>query len=353
MSASKLRARGSYGDIRLYSADSGGGRCDLDLSDNTNLWGAPPAALRVIRQIAGSAVTRYPLPYAGDLRVELAKYAGVSPDMIVTGCGSDDVLDASIRAFSEPGDALAHQDPTFSMIPVFARMNGVTPVAVPLTDTFDIDPEALLATKARITYICSPNNPTSVALSRDGVEKVVDGAAGLVIIDEAYSEFAGTTLVALVASGRVIVTRTLSKAFGLAGLRVGYGIGAPEIISEIAKARGPYKVGGVAELAATIALTHDRNWMLDGVQKSVANRERFVGELEQLGFSPLKSSSNFVLVPVKDCAAAAKALADKGIAVRPFQNLPGVGDAIRITIAPWSMMDRCLVALDWYRARSK
>lgn len=344
MTAPSLRTRDAYREIQIYSTQSGA--CEVDLSDNTNLWGAPPAALRVIRQIAGSAITRYPLPYAGDLRAELARYAGVSSDMIVTGCGSDDVLDSAIRAFAEPGEKLAYQNPSFSMIPVFARVNGLIPIGVPLTDSFDADAGAMLATGARVIYLCSPNNPTGTVLTRGTIEKIVTGADGLVMIDEAYAEFAGMTLVDLVASGRVLVTRTLSKAFGLAGLRVGYGIGTPEIIAEIRKARGPYKVGGVSELAATIALTQDKEWMFDGVRKTITNRERLATELIQRGFKSLPSSANFLLVPVNDCGKVSRSLASAGIAVRAFAGLSGVGDAIRITIGPWPMMERFLDALD-------
>src|SRR6202171_3083185 len=177
-------ARESYREIALYSAPRG--PFSVDLSDNTNLWGAPPAALRAVAAVGGADGSRYPVAYEPALATALADYIGVSADMIACGCGSDDVLDSAIRAFAEPGEVLCVPDPSFSMIPVFARTNGLRPVAIPLTRWLDADVDAMIETGARIIYLCSPNNPTGTALSRKAVEKIVDRAPGLVIIDQAY-----------------------------------------------------------------------------------------------------------------------------------------------------------------------
>ncbi len=336
--------RASYRDIPLYSTPKE--RSAIDLSDNTNLWGAPPSALRTLRATAEESVTRYPTAFEPELREALATYAGVSPDMLVAGCGSDDVLDSAIRAFAEPGDVLCLPSPSFSMIPVFARTNGLVPVEVPLTARLDADAEAMLETRARITYLCSPNNPTGEAFSRQSVEQIVRQAAGLVIIDQAYAEFGGESFIDLVSEGRpVLVTRTLSKAFGLAGLRLGYGIGSPEIVGEIMKARGPYKVNALAERAAAAVLHNDQGWVDEHVTDVVANRARFRKELALRGITSLPSAANFVLLPVKDCAAVAGELRRLGIGVRALPALPGIGDAVRIGIGPWDLMERCLDAL--------
>ncbi len=339
-----MTARASCREIPLYSTPRE--RCAVDLSDNTNLWGAPPAALRTLRATAEESVTRYPVAYEPALREALATYAGVSSDMIVAGCGSDDVLDSAIRAFAEPGDLLCLPAPSFSMIPVFARASGLIPIEVPLTAELDADAAAMLETGARITYLCSPNNPTGAALSREAVELLVKGAAGLVIIDQAYSEFGGECFTDLVSEGGpVLMTRTLSKAFGLAGLRVGYGISSPRIVGEIMKVRGPYKVNALAERAAIAALQNDQDWVSERVGEVVANRARFRQELALRGITSLRSDANFVLVPVKDCAAASGQLRRLGIGVRELPSLPGIGDALRIGIGPWDLMERCLDAL--------
>ncbi|HEY8174651.1 MAG TPA: histidinol-phosphate transaminase [Gemmatimonadaceae bacterium] len=336
--------RDSYREIALYPALPG--RSAVDLSDNTNLWGAPPAALRALANPRDEDVARYPVAYEPALVTALADYVGVSASMIACGCGSDDVLDSAIRAFGEPGDVLCLPEPSFSMIPVFARTNGLRPIAVPLTRSFDADAGAMLETDARIIYLCSPNNPTGGALSRKTVERIVERAHGLVIIDQAYVEFGGDSFTDLASSvSTVLVTRTMSKAFGLAGLRLGYGVGSPQLIAEVLKARGPYKVNALAERAAIAALENDRAWVAERVNDVVSNRSRFGAELATRGIASLESSANFVLVPVSDCAAVAGRLERAGVRVRALPNLPGVGDAIRIAIGPWDMMQRCLDSL--------
>lgn len=335
--------RAGYGDIAIYSTP--GRECTIDLSDNINLWGPPPSALRAMQAVNGNSISRYPPAYEPSLRDALARHAGVAPGNIVAGCGSDDVLDCAMRAFAEPGDILCLPAPSFSMIPIFARTNGLVPVAVPLSGQLDADVDRMLATRARITYLCSPNNPTGETLSRDAVERIVDGAAGLVIIDQAYVEFGGESFTDLAVSGRVLVTRTMSKAFGLAGLRVGYGIGSPDIIAGILKARGPYRISGPAEAGAIAVLAKDQSWVAEHVTETIANRVRFRRELAQMGFEPLPSAANFVLVPVTNRAAVSLKLYDAGIGVRELRALPGIGDALRIGIGPWHLMERCLAAL--------
>jgi len=338
-------SRASYRDITLYSVP----RDDvaLDLSDNTNLWGAPPAALRVIASARAETISRYPVAYEPSLAAALADYLGVSADMIACGCGSDDVLDSAIRAFGRQGEMLCLPDPSFSMIPVFTRTNGMVPVAMALTPGLGIDVDAILETGARIIYLCTPNNPTGGALSRATVEEIVERAPGLVMIDQAYVEFGGDDFIDLARSGRpVIVTRTMSKAFGLAGLRVGYGVGAPELITEVLKARGPYKVSSIAERAAIATLKDDRAWVSERIEEVVANRSRLRAELETRGIDTLESAANFVLAPVNECVALAGRLEQLGVRVRAMPWLRGIGDAIRVAVGPWEMMRRFLDALE-------
>ena len=344
MSESLEIARAMYRDISLYSPNRA--PAAIDLSDNTNLWGVPPAAARSIASAASSAVTRYPALYAADVKSAIADYVGVTPDMVVTGCGSDDVLDSAIRAFGEPGDTVAYPDPSFAMIPIFARMNGLHSVAIPLTRSGDADADSYISVNATITYLCSPNNPTGASFSRDTIERIVAGVDGVVVIDEAYAEFASWNCLELLERfPRVVIARTLSKAFGLAGLRVGYAIGNPALVAEIEKSRGPYKVNGIAQRAAVAALTEDREWVMAHVREAVAMRGRLVDALRSMGLSPLPSDSNFVLVPVNDSSDLDRRLRERGIAVRPFVALPGIGDALRISMGPAPMLDRFTSAL--------
>lgn len=338
------RARATFRDLSLYEPNRA--PCPLDLSDNTNRWGVPPSAERALRDVGAERVTRYPSVYTPELKIALAEYAGVRAEEIATGCGSDDVLDSAIRAFAEPGDKLAYPDPTFGMLPLWARMNGLVAAPVPTPDPHAVDIDALLATRARITYLCSPNNPTGLALSRAEIIRLVEHAVGVVILDEAYAEFAmDGWLAEAPRHPRLIVARTMSKAFGLAGLRVGYAAASASTITQIEKARGPYMINGVAELAALAALRNDLEWVRTHIAAARESRARFRTELAAAGIPSLPSDANFVLVPVPSAAAVAVHMRASGVAVRPFSRLCGIGDGVRITVAPWPMMDTALQAL--------
>lgn len=335
-------ARADFAGILRYSPGAG---AELNLGDNTNQWGTPPAAAAVLR--TGLDVSRYPDMYGDSLKRTIGKSAGFEPECVVTGNGSDDVLDCVIRAFASPGDTVAHPDPTFVMVPAFARINGITPVPVPLAADYSMDADALLATNARIIYLCSPNNPTASPTSVDTIRRIIAHARGLVIVDEAYVDFTGLPglLAEAPALERLVVCRTLSKAYGLAGLRVGYGVAAPKVIETIEKSRGPFKLNMMAERAAVEALTTDAAWVAARARDAVESRDRLAGELRAMGFAPLPSAANFLLVPTARAFGIAESLQRKGIAVRPFRALPGIGDAFRITAAPWPVMERALAAL--------
>lgn len=339
MTASRVRPRAAYAGLTAYDVEAS--PCDLELADNTSAWGPPPSAVQALRAATADAVVRYPTTYSRPLRIALAQYIGVAPDEVMVGAGSDEIMSCAFRAFGDPGARVAHQHPTFVMARVFAQTNSLVPVAVPLTAAGDADAEALLATGAEITYLCTPNNPTGTLVSDATRERVASGARGLVMIDEAYAEFAGTNL-AREAPGRdgVLVLRTFSKAFGMAGLRVGYAVGARALIVELEKARGPYAVTAASEQAAHAALVHDLPWVMARVAETRDVRDAFAESLRAAGYRPLPSAANFVLVPVRDAAAAASAMATRGIRIRAFAGLPGIGDALRITVAGREAMAR-------------
>ena len=341
---SPARPRPVLATVPLYSPDPT--PAFLDLSDNVNLWGVPPAAARALGEPLAAQPSVYPRSDPSELRAALASYAGVQPEQVVTGCGSDDVIDGALRAFAAPGEKEAYSAPSFSMQVNFARVNGLEPAPVPFREDGDIDPDALLARRAAITYVCSPNNPTGTGVSAASLERVVSRAEGLVLVDEAYGEFSGRSAVPLLPGApQLLVTRTLSKAFGLAGLRVGYGLAAPEVVQVLEKVRGPYKVNVLGEKAALAVLGEDVPWVLRHVEDAVANRERLRVSLEALGLRALPSAANFLCLPVPDSAALGRALLGEGIKVRVLRALPGIGDAIRVGVGPWDGMERLLVAL--------
>jgi histidinol-phosphate aminotransferase len=352
-------ARSDVSTLPLYAPDAT--PCAIDLSDNTNLWGAPPAALDAIRSAECASVSRYPALYSEPLRDLLLRHVGLGQDSacdVITGCGSDDVLDSAMRAFSVSGASLAYSTPTFSMIPVLARLTGLRPAPIPFAENFDIDAERLVDTHAEVTYVCTPNNPTATIASRTAVEYVVRNATGIVILDEAYAEFAPETFVDLLEENeRLLITRTFSKAFGLAGLRVGFGVGSSEITRLVARARGPYKVNALAERAVHAALSSHvggRDWVATHAALVIENRNRLVAELAQRGLTALPSFANFVLVPSPDALRVSRELATRGILVRVITGLPEVptalgnakGTALRIGVGPWDMMRELLTALD-------
>ena len=341
---SPARPRPVLSAVPLYAPDPT--PVELDLSDNVNLWGVPPAAARALREPLEAHPNVYPHSDPVELRVALARYAGVSPTQVITGCGSDDVIDGALRAFAAPGEAVAYSAPSFSMLVNFARVNGLEPAPVPFRSDGDIDPDALLARRAAITYVCSPNNPTGTGVSRSALERVVSRAEGLVLVDEAYGEYAGASAVALLPRApQLLVTRTLSKAFGLAGLRVGYGLAAPEVVQVLEKVRGPYKVNVLGEKGALAALAEDVGWVRGRVAEAIAIRDRLRAALETLGLRALPSAANFLCLPVPDSAGLGKALLGRGIKVRVLRSLPGIGDAIRVGVGPWEQMERLVRTL--------
>lgn len=349
-------ARATVRELPRYQPDEA--VCGIDVSDNTNLWGAPPAALRALAEV-GAAAARYPSLYGGVLARRVLDYLGLDERdaTVVTGCGSDDVLDSIMRAFGEPGDAIAFSSPTFSMIATFARLNGLRATPVAYAGGWDVDTDRLLATNAKLLYLCAPNNPTATGVSRAAVERVLSQASGIVIIDEAYAEFASWSAVSLVPRHpNLIVTRTFSKAFGLAGLRVGYGVASATLAGLVERARGPYKVNAAAERAALAALSPGDDalgWVRRHADLARATRVRLVSELRTLGVAPLPSDANFVFVPVKDAPALGRRLQGRGVLVRTHSGLSvdqpelaaSNGEAIRIGVGPWETMSRVLDAL--------
>jgi histidinol-phosphate aminotransferase len=345
--------RASFGDISLYDLEHPS--ASVDLSDNTNRWGMSPAAERALRRATSDIVTRYPEAHAASLKRALADYLDVDPACITTGCGSDDVLDSAIRAFGDPGDRLAIPDPSFVMLPTLARANSLLPVLIPLTESYGLDVDEMMRTNARIVYVCSPNNPTGTAVPLTDIERIAHGTRGLVIVDEAYGEFASGSAVPLTADHRnLLVVRTFSKAFGLAGLRVGFAVASPHVIAEVEKSRGPYKVNALAAAAAIAALKEGLPWMREHVALAIRHRARLERQLQRRQIAAIASAANFVLAPIANACRLSDAMLQAGVAVRSFSGLRQVspalnrsaGSALRMSVGPWEQVQRALDALD-------
>jgi histidinol-phosphate aminotransferase len=230
-------------------------------------------------------------------------------------------------------------------------MNATKPVAVGGPPGAPLDVAGLLAARPRLIYICRPNNPTGDSARAADVVRLADSFDGVVLVDEAYADFADDDLLrTAVGSGNVIVLRTMSKACGMAGLRVGFAVGPSRLIAEVTKSRGPYKVSSVAERAGEAVLRDGQEWVDWCVQQTRVNRSRLREALGLSGHDALPSDANFVLIRLPDRAGGAQNVADRlrrhGIGVRPFAALPGLGDCIRVTIGPWNMMQAFLDALE-------
>jgi len=354
----------------------------VDLSDNTNRWGTHPGAMAAVRNASADSLLRYPPIYADALRAAVAECFGVPEEAVTTGCGSDDLLDSAFRAAGEPGEAVAFLPPTFSMVEIFARMNGMETLPVhrePPREGHPFgplpSPAALLAGRPALIYLCRPNNPTGEVIPAGWIRELIAATephGPVLLLDEAYADFMEESAAAdpagegrtdallreAVSSSRTVVLRTLSKAWGLAGLRVGFAVGAPAVIREIEKSRGPYKVSHPAEEAAVAALEDREEWVSGMLEQVRIERARLGKALADRGLCPLPSGGNFLLVPLglmppgdgepgsDRAAAVTAALRTQGVAVRPFPALPGIGDAVRVTIGPREEMDRFLEALD-------
>ncbi len=360
--------RPDYASIDLYSPDRR--PVPVDLCDNTNRWGAHPDALAAVRDAGVERLTRYPVLYADPLREAAAEAFGVLPQQVTTGAGSDDVLDSLWRAVAEFGGSIRYPAPTFSMIEPLSRMNGREARPVAWADAI-ADPSVLLDGDPCLVYVCRPNNPTGYSVDRAWIDALLaaaderaggftedpvtgspGGVAPVLVFDEAYADYADDTLIPLaVERPRTLVIRTMSKAYGLAGLRVGFGIGSESTVLEVEKSRGPYKVNHVAEVAGAAALRDEPGWVAATIAEAVANRERFVAELVRRGLDPLPSSANFVFLPVADGRARdlSDAFREHGVAIRPFVAEAGFSEGIRVSIGPWDEMARVLDVIDALR----
>ena len=313
------------------------------LSANENPYGPSPAALAAIRE-ASSLAWRYPDEAADGLRADLARLHGVSPDWILLGDGSSEVLKLAVAAFAGPGRALVMAEPSFEACGKHAEAAGAPVRRVPLDASFAHDLARMGSfPDAGLVYICNPNNPT--ASITPGVRGFVDSASSAVLVDEAYHHYADDPAYESVAAlmktqPRLIVTRTFSKVYGLAGARLGYAIAQPAVISRLAE-HAAWDSVNIFALAAGRASLASPEWVEQGSKRNAATRAHVVGVLSRRGFAVIPSQANFFMVdvrrPVKPLIAA---LAARGVEVgRLFPALP---THLRVTVGLPDQMERFL-----------
>jgi histidinol-phosphate aminotransferase len=305
----------------------------IKLNTNENPFPPSPKVITAIQNVEPEMLRRYPNPTADAFREAAAALLDVTPDMILAGNGSDDVLTIATRTFVPPGGTLAYPDPTYSLYPVLAQLEDAKTAPVPWDRDYSLPIDALAATKADAIYLANPNAPTGTFVSPMKVEELAKQFKGLILIDEAYVDFAEDDCVPLVREyENVVISRTMSKAYSLAGLRFGYAVGQPHVIAEMMKVKDSYNTDAISVLAATAALQDqtyaERSW--DHVRQE---RQRLSSELTQMGWRVIPSQANFILVicPNGDGKAAYLGLKQQGILVRHFDK-PGLSDKIRITV---------------------
>jgi histidinol-phosphate aminotransferase len=335
-----LRGRTPYGAPQL--------EVPVALNTNENSYAVPPlvvAAMTSAVADVAAGLNRYPDREFTALREALATYlcrsgTAVSPDQVWAGNGSNEVLLHLLQAFGGPGRAALGFTPAYSMHPIITTTTGTAWVdglrGVEGGGPFDLDAASAVAQVRRhrpaVVFLCSPNNPTGTALDLEVVEAVYDTADGaLVVVDEAYAEFArpGTpsALTLLQARPRLVVTRTMSKAFALAGGRLGYLAAAPALVDALRLVRMPYHLSTQTQAIARAALAH-ADLMLEAVAVIKGQRDRIVTDLCEQGLDPVPSDANFVLFGgLADASAAWDALLARGVLVRDV----GIPHYLRVT----------------------
>lgn len=303
------------------------------LDANENSFGS------VLGKVQNIDPSRYPDPFADSLRGKLAKYAGAKSQQILIGNGSDEIIWLLLLAFVGSKDAVIVTPPTFSMYQIFTEVIGARVQQVALEENYSLDPVKLLkkvSARTKIIFLCSPNNPTGQTLPLATIEKIVRQSKKIVVVDEAYIEFCPRKSVKklLRKYSNLIILRTFSKAWGLAGLRVGYALSSPEIINILAKVRAPYSVDTLSAKLAEKALTRERKMKLI-VKKILIEKEKLAVALEKLGLIVSPSDANFLLVKFPARVIASKvqqSLMKKfGIIIRDFNKL-GLKNCARITV---------------------
>jgi histidinol-phosphate aminotransferase len=337
------------------------GRSDVDgapplakLSSNENPLGPSPYAQAAYKK-AISDLNRYPDGSALELRTKLAALHGISADSIVCGNGSEELVGLTIQAFAGPGDEVVFCAKGFIGYPIGALRNGAKPVAaLPMGDATDLDAiVAAVTERTRIVCIANPNNPTGSWISGDAIERLHARLPQNVVLmlDEAYAEYAPpasyrTALPLAAKAQNVIVTRTFSKAFALASLRVGWATASPAILSAIRRLMPAFSVSHPAQVAACAALD-DAAWLERAVAYNDAARRKLAKQIAELGFEVSPSGANFVLVRFSSDDVASvfdRHLTAKGILVRALP-IPGLRDCLRMTIGLESENDILVNAL--------
>jgi len=305
----------------------------IKLNTNENPYPPSPAAIEVLQNLPGEWLRRYPDPYANEFRQAVSSALGVPMDWIIVGNGSDDVLNVIIRACAETSRKVVYPVPTYVLYRTLTAMQPAETIEIPYKDDYRLPIADLIAANGAVTFIASPNSPSGHVVAIDELRQLAAAVTGVLVIDEAYVDFAeGSALPLVQEFANVIVTRTLSKGYSLAGLRLGFGIAQPTLLSGLFKVKDSYNIDAIACLVGAAAM-RDQEYKNACAAKVKASRTKLAIDLKQLSFRLWDSHANFLLVqpPKGNAEQIYFALKERGILVRYFKQA-GLSDKLRITV---------------------
>jgi histidinol-phosphate aminotransferase len=313
---------------------------------NTNESPLPPSprVLRAIREAVNEDLRLYPSPTAAPARRAIAKQIGVDPSHVLVGNGGDELIELCFRAFAGAGEEVAFPTPTYPLFEPLCRIHEAVLSTHPTELPWELPP-SLGADPARLKFIVNPNSPTGALFDRPAVEAAVAASKGVVVVDEAYVDFAPHSCLPLLQRyDNVLLLRTFSKSYSLAGMRIGFAVGPTDLIEALDSVKDSYNVDRLA-IAAAVAAVEDEEHHKKVVDEVVRNRGELSDSLETMEFELVPSSTNFVFVkPPKPAAEVVAALRERKILVRHYDREPIAG-WIRITIGTRDQHEKLLAAL--------
>jgi len=307
----------------------------IKLNTNENPYPPSPRVLSALKRAADRSLRLYPSPASDGLRSAAAAAYGVSPQNIVVGNGSDELLSILTRCFVGAHDRVFYPEPTYSLYDTLIAIQEGVKVAIPYQADFSL-PEGLFSQTAALTFVCNPNSPSGTLLPLDAIEKLARTISGVLVVDEAYIDFADGEKVSAISllqnHPNIVVLRTFSKSFSLAGMRIGLAFASEEIIAGMNKVKDSYNVNRLSQVAATAALG-DLAWMRRNIRRIQNSRKKLTAGLKKIGFRVYPSQANFVMArrEGENQKAAYEALKRRRILVRYFAQ-PGLQDCLRITV---------------------
>jgi histidinol-phosphate aminotransferase len=317
----------------------------IKLNTNENPHPPSPRVIEAVRAAASGDLRLYPDPSGTALREAAARRYGLSADQVLVGNGSDELLSILMRAAVDQEDVVVYPEPTYSLYDTLVTIQGGRSLTIPFPPDFSLPP-ALAVAEGRLMFLCNPNSPSGTLAPLDAIEQIAERFDGIVVVDEAYVDFAPRSALPLLAKYRnVVILRTFSKSFSLAGMRIGLLFGNAELVTQLAKVKDSYNISRVA-IAAGVAALEDYAWMEANVAKIVAARDRLTAGLVELGYDVLPSAANFVFArhPGVGQGPVQRMLKEHGILVRHFATSSLV-DALRITVGTDDEVERVLEGL--------